>query len=250
MKFFTLLLLILPIFTINLFACPQVETGVPACAYWTRADAVFLGKILNIEKVSGSEDLPAGSRKIRFQVLQNFKGADNPTFAVITKDAKNDCGLNAKKGETWIIYANNDIVIKSFAEFRGVKIEPKLESAELATLKSVVAGTTSAAISGRIVWQSRNNIDLYETVEEITVEGNGKKFAAQPDANGIFNINVPSAGTYQVELKFPYNAPLKWNDNLLNTSYTQGNPTVFKYEVRLNDGDCNFSFFEVSKRMK
>jgi hypothetical protein len=229
-------------------ACPQTETGVPACAYWTRADAVFLGKILNIEKVAGSEDLPTGSRKIRFQVLQNFKGADNPTFAVITKNAKTDCGLNAKKGETWIIYANNDIVIKSFAEFRGVKIEPKVESAELQTLKMVVAGTTSAAISGRIVWQSRNNIDLYEAGEEITVKGNGKKFSAQPDADGAFNIPVPSAGTYKVELKFSYNAPLKWNENLLGTSYTEGIPTLFKYEVRLNDGDCQFSFFEVLKK--
>ncbi len=239
--------LILTAFTFNLFACPQTETGVPVCAYWTRADAVLLGKILNIEKVSGSEDLPAGSRKIRFQVLQNFKGADNPTFAVITKDAKTDCGLNAKKGETWIIYASNDIVIKSFAEFRGVKIESKVESAELETLKSVVAGTTSAAISGRIVWQARNNIDFYEA-EVITVEGNGKKYSAQPYTDGTFNIPVPSAGTYKVELKFPYNATLKWDENLLGTSYIQGIPTLFKYEVRLNDGDCHFSLFEVLKK--
>lgn len=248
MKKISLIFLTFIVFTDVSFGCPQTETGVPACAYWTRADAVFSGKVLKVENASKSEDLPAGSRKVRFQVLQNFKGADNPTFSLVTTGAKTDCGLEIKKGETWIIYANNDIVVKSFSAFRGVKIEPKVENAELETLKSVIAGTTSAAISGRIVWQSRNDVDLYEIVEEIMVEGNGKRFSAQPNASGAFNIPVPSAGTYRVELKFPYLAPLKWADNLLNTSYTQGNPTVFKYEVRLNDGDCNFNFFEVSRK--
>ena len=231
----------------NSFACPQTETGVPACAYWTRADAVFLGKILNIEKVSGSEDLPAGSRKIRFQVLQNFKGVDNPTFAVITKDAKTDCGLNAKKGETWIIYANNDIVIKSFAEFRGVKIEPKVESTELATLKNIVAGKSATAISGRIVSTDGNKIN--ESVE-ITVEGKNFKQTAKTDADGAFNFPVPPDASYKIELKFAYKAELKWNENLLGASLTQGIPTLFKYEVRLNDGDCHFSFFEVLKKLQ
>lgn len=243
--------LVLPLFLICLTfakilpACPQTETGVPACAYWTRADAVFLGKILNIEKVSGSEDLPAGSRKIRFQVLQNFKGVDNPTFAVITKDAKTDCGLNAKKGETWIIYANNDIVVKSFAKFRGVKIEPKLESAELETLKNIIAGKSAAAISGRIISTDGKNI---EEPVEVTVEGKNFKQTAKTDINGAFNIPVPPDANYKIELKFLYETNIKWDENLLGALLTQGVPTIFKYEVRLNDGDCHFSFFEVLKK--
>ena len=43
-----LLLLTCLTFADNLLACPQTETGVPACAYWTRADAVFSGKVLEI----------------------------------------------------------------------------------------------------------------------------------------------------------------------------------------------------------
>ncbi len=245
MKFFVPLFLILAFFTINFFACPQAETGVPTCAYWTRADVVFLGKILNIEKVSGSEDLPAGSRKIRFQVLQNFKGTDNPTFAVITKDAKTDCGLNAKKGETWIIYANNDIVIKSFAEFRGVKIEPNAANAELGTLKNVIAGKSATAISGRIA--APDGKYNFEPVE-ITVEGKNFKQTAKTDDDGAFNVPVPPNANYKIELKFPFEAIVKWNENLLGTALMQGVPTIFKYEAKLNDGDCNFSFFEVLKK--
>ncbi len=156
MKFTLLSFLTLIAFTNITFACFQTETGVPACAYWTRADAVFSGKVLKVENASKSEDLPEGSRKVRFQVLQNFKGADNPTFSLVTADAKNGGGLEIKSGQTWIIYAANDIVLKSFTAFRGIKIEPKLANDELETLRSVIGGKTEAAISGRFVSDAAN----------------------------------------------------------------------------------------------
>jgi hypothetical protein len=241
-----LLLLIFFVCAETASACARVEFGVPPCAYWTRADAVFLGKVLKVEAASKTEDLPEGVRKIRFQVLENFKGADNPTFSLVAADAKTDGGLSIKAGQTWIIYAANDIVVKSFSAFRTVKIEPKQPSEELETLKAVVAGKTLTGISGRLASADQNGRYVYEAVE-IIVEGGGKKFSARTDADGAFNIPVPD-GSYRVELKFPYHASFKWDENLLGTSLTQGVPTVFKYEVRLNDGDCNFNFFEVFKK--
>ncbi|HVE56096.1 MAG TPA: hypothetical protein VNB22_04655 [Pyrinomonadaceae bacterium] len=246
-QFVLFILLIFIAFTNPAFGCLQTETGVPACAYWTRADVVFSGKVLKIENAAKSEDLPAGARKIRFQVLQNFKGADNPTFSLVTADAKTGGGLEIKKGETWIIYAANDIVVKAFTAFRGIKIEPKIPNDELETLKSVAGGKTEAAISGRIVSDVLNGKYEYEPVE-ITVENRGKRLVAQTDADGAFNIPVPSEGIYKVEMKLPYRASLKWNEMLLGAFNTEGIPTIFKYEVRLNDGDCNYSFFEVLKK--
>ena len=189
--------------------------------------------------------MPAGSRKIRFQVLQNFKGADNPTFAVITKDAKTGCGLAAKKGETWIIYAGNDIVIKSFAEFRGVKIDTKQPNAELETLQNIIAGKSATAISGRIVSFVGN---IPDKPVEITVKGKNFTQTVQTDANGAFDIPVPPDANYKIELKFPYRAGLKWNEMLLGASNIEGVPTLFKYEIKMNDGDCNFNIFEVTKK--
>jgi hypothetical protein len=222
-------------------ACVMTETGAPVCAFWTRADAVFLGKALQVENAPKNEDFPEGARKVRFQVQQNFKGADNPTFTVVT----NDYGLNVKSGQTWIIYALNDIVVKSFSAFRGVRVEPKIPSGETETLKDIAAGKTATSISGRIVSASENGRYGFEPVE-VLIEGGGKRFTAQTEADGAFNIPVPD-GNYKVELKFPYRASLKWDENLLGTSFSEGVPTVFKYDVRLNDGDCHFSFFEVLK---
>ena len=248
MKFFLLSLLILIAFADVSAGCSRTKFGEPPCASWTRADVVFSGKVLKVEDIPKGEDFPKGSRKLLFQVLQNFKGADNPTFAVVTNILINTDGVNIiKKGETWIVYARNDIVGKSFTEFRRAKVEPKTSNEELETLKSIIAGKTSAAISGQIVSQSQNAVYLFEPVE-ITVEGNGKRFSAKTDADGFFDFPMPSEGKYKVELKFPFEASLIWDEGLLGTSFAQGNPTFFKYDVSLNDGDCVYSFFEVSRK--
>jgi len=244
----TRLLLILALIFIasaaSVFACTLAEDGTPVCAYWTRADAVFLGKAVKVEDAPKNENFPDGARKIRFQVLQNFKGADNPTFTVAVTDPL--CGVNVKSGQTWIIYAGNDIVLKSFSAFRGIRqIEPKEANGEAETLKNILAGKSDTAISGRL--SSAGGSYIYEPVE-ISVAGNGKLLTAKTNADGAFNVAVPPDVNYKVELKFPYKASFKWDENLLGTSLTEGIPTFFRYEVKLNDGDCHFSFFEVLKK--
>ena len=229
------------------FGCAPTESGVPVCAYFTRADAVFSGKVIKVETVPKTEDFPVGGHKIRFQVLQNFKGADNPTFTLITADWKTACGLNAKTGQTWIVYARNDIVIKSFQDFRGVKIEPKEPGTELETLKNIIAGKSATAISGQLASNGENG-KYSDEAAEITVEGKNYKQTQNTGADGFFDFPVPSEGKYKVEIKFPFEANLIWNDGLLGTFYTKGNPTFFKYEVSLGDGDCVYSFFEVSRK--
>ena len=239
-----LLLILLLVFTLQTetaAACALAANGTPVCAYWTRADAVFTGKAVKVENAPHNEGFPDGARKIRFQVQQNFKGADNPTFTVVTLP---DCGLNIKSGQSWIVYAANDIVVKSFSAFRGVKIEPKIPSDEAGALENIKSGKSDTAISGRLA--SAANAYNYDPVE-VSVSGNGKQLTAKTDASGAFNIAVPPDGSYKIELKFPYKASFKWDENLLGTSLTEGLPTLFKYEVKLRDGDCHFSFFDVTK---
>lgn len=217
---------------------------VPVCASWTQADAVFLGKVVKIEAAEKSENLAKGMRKIRFQVQENFKGADNPTFTLFQSDWITSCHPNFKKGETWVVFARNDIVVKSFTPFRGFTVAPKGTNEDLETLRNIVAGKTGSHIVGQFLSKTGKYTD--EPVE-IAVTGGGMNISAKTDADGAFNIAVPD-GKYTVELKFPYKANLKWDENLLGASLTEGIPTVFKYEVRLNDGDCHFSLFEVLKR--
>jgi hypothetical protein len=221
----------------NASACAIATDGAPVCAYWTRADAVFSGKALKVEEAPKSEDFPAGARKVRFQVQKNFKGADNPTFTVAVLP---DCGLNIKSGQSWIVYVENDIVVKSFSAIRAVRLDPKIPNDEQVALENIANGKSDTAITGHIGGA------LSEPVE-IAAAAKGKVFSAKTDASGAFNLAVPPHASYKVELKFPFRTGLKWADNLLNASLADGTPTVFRYEVRLGDGDCHFGDFEVLK---
>ena len=232
-------MLILAAFVRTAAACARAEDGTPVCAHWTRADAVFSGKAVKIEDAPKNEDFPAGARKVRFQVQRNFKGADNPTFTLVTLP---DCGFEIKSGQTWIIYAANDIVVKSFSARRGVRLDPKAPSDEAAALENIATGKSDTAITGRIAPAGSG-----EPVEVVAV-ANGKSFNARTDAGGNFNLAVAPDASYRVELRFPFRTGLKWADELLNASLAEGTPTIFKYEVRLGDGDCHFSVFEIAKK--
>lgn len=218
----------------------------PICASWTEADAVFLGKVMKVESAEKSDDLPAGARKVRFQVAEKFKGADNQTFALYQAEWTTSCDPAFKKDETWIVFARHDPVGKSFKAFRGVKIEPKTTSNELETLRRIVAGKTATTIAGQIDLPPDSR-DLLREPVEITVKGSGANINAQTNADGAFSIPLPSDGVYKVELKFPFRAAVKGNEFLLGASNTEGVPTIFRYEARLNDGDCNYNVFEVLK---
>lgn len=220
---------------------------VPVCATWTRADAAFLGKVIKIEKAEKSDDLPDGARKIRFQVSENFKGADNPTFTLYQPAWTTSCDPTFKKGDTWVVFAQNDIVVKSFKTLRAIKIKPKQPDANLEKLRSIVAGKTASAITGQLVSPTNDRAFLNNPIE-IVVVNDTVRLTAQPDPSGAFNIAVPTEGVYKVEIKFPYRAVVKGNEFLLGASNTEGEHTVFRYEVRLNDGDCSFSLFEVLKK--
>ena len=237
-----LYLLCFIVFAETASACAQTETGVPVCAFWTRADAVFSGRALKVEDAPKNEDFPEGARKVRFQVQRNFKGADNPTFTLVMLP---DCGVNIKSGQSWLIYAANDIVVKSFSVMRGLRLDPKIPSEETGALENIATGKSATAIAGRI--SGLGNVSPAQPIEIVAV-ADGKVFNAAADAAGAFNLGVAPDASYKVEVRFPFRTGLKWADDLLNASLAEGTPTIFKYEVRLGDGDCHFSAFEVTKK--
>jgi hypothetical protein len=248
-KFVSLSFLIFAVFSGISYGCAAKEFGVPVCAYFTRSSAVFLGKALEIENLSGKEDYPEGRRKVRFKVLQNFKGVENPTFTLLTSNQKADCGLKIKTGQTWIVYAGHDIDGKSFYGFRGVKYNPQEKNEELEILKASAEGKAETSILGQLATASPPGKYSYEPVE-ITIDGNGTRKNTTTDAEGAFILSPLPAGKYRVKMSFPYRADLVWPELLLKTSFNEGIPTFFEYEVELRQGDCEFNFFEVLKKTK
>ena len=251
---FQLLILIFTIFINISLACSRFEFGVPIQAQFTRASAVFIGKAIKIEDLTGKDDYPDNWLKVQFKVQRNFKGAENSTFTLITNDWRAACGLKIKKGQTWIIYANYDDDDKVFRSNVGSKYNPSEDREEIAILKTASERKTDTTISGRLIsygaYENYLQVYKYESVE-ITVEGNGSQQTTKTNADGTFSISPLLAGNYRVKMKFPFHASiLDARNSDEKPVYTEGTPTFFEYQVELKQGDYDYSFFEVFRYSK
>ncbi|MCA1624826.1 MAG: carboxypeptidase-like regulatory domain-containing protein [Acidobacteria bacterium] len=243
-----LLILISVVFTNVSFACSRFEFGVPICAQFTRADAVFIGKAIKIEDLTGKDDYPDNWLKVQFKVQQNFKGAKNSIFTLITNDWRAACGLKIKKGQTWIIYANYDDEDNTFVSNIGYKYNPKEDKEDLEILNAASERKTNTTISGRLISHGAYEYK-YEPVE-ITVEGNGSRQTTTTNVEGTFKVSPLTAGNYKVKMKFPFHASPNFVIPNLKYVYTEGTPTFFEYEAELKLGDCDYSFFEIFRYSK
>jgi hypothetical protein len=218
---------------VSLFA-GAVAAETPPCALFTRADVVFAGRVVAIENAQKSEDLPAGTKKTRFQVTENFKGADNPTFTLFSTGE-----TPLKKGQSWIVFAATDIVLKNFSIISRSEVTPEA----LADLKKIATTDEFGSISGRIVTTSAA-VDLPKIRVRLT--DGAKILTTGVGADGSFQFAVPSGGRFRVELEIPAKVVIKWPDTLLGVRSDAGEVTRFGYDVRTNAGDCSFIELEIS----
>ncbi len=231
------------------FACSRFEFGVPIQAEFTRADAVFIGKAVKVEDLTGKDDYPDNWLRVQFKIQQNFKDAENPTLTLITNDWRAACGLKIKKGETWIIYANYDNEDKTFSSNIGSKYNLIKDKEEVEILKTASERKTDTTISGRLISYGAYEYK-YEAVE-ITVEGNGNQQTTTTKSDGTFSVSSLTAGNYKVKMKFPFHASILDSRNSDEKPvYTEGTPTLFEYEVKLKQGDYDYSFFEIFRYSK
>src|SRR5687768_8794526 len=101
-------------------ACTCIDYGVPTCALFANADAVFVGKVQRITSAMGDKDanvgLPgvgsissrgAGLIWVHFTLEQAFKGVTRKTVTALTYRGTS-CDLEIKAGERWVIFASRD----------------------------------------------------------------------------------------------------------------------------------------------
>ena len=87
------------------FAC---SCGDPSVRERLRdADAVFVGKVVELRPAEPDEDFPTAQYVVRFEVERRWKGAGGRELvAVADYDQKGWCGdLNLTEGERYLVYA-------------------------------------------------------------------------------------------------------------------------------------------------
>ena len=227
------------------FACQRFPYQVPICAKFTKHEAVFLGKVINIEDLTGKGDYYDNTLKVEFIIQENFKGAEKATLTLITPDWRSACGLKVKKGQSWLVYASYDSEDKVFESIDGKKYNSKSDREEIEILRNSSNKKSLGEISGQFV--SHINYYQYEAAE-IILEGDGVRQTINSDENGKYKFSNLRAGLYKVEIRFPFYASfLTFYEKSNVFVKAQEIPSIYRYEVELKESDCDFFGNEIFK---
>jgi antitoxin component YwqK of YwqJK toxin-antitoxin module len=94
-------LILLLFFTLNGYSCDCAFERSSFIEIFNSTDVVFQGKVISIKNV----EFPGGlSKEIVFEVVKNFKGAENKTIKIYLDNSNCALGINTV-GENWIIWA-------------------------------------------------------------------------------------------------------------------------------------------------
>lgn len=84
----------------NAFACSCVFPGTPR-EELERFDAVFLGKVLDIDSLRYGYN-------VEFEVEKSWKGISEEKVVIGTGEGGGDCGYSFEKNEVYVVYAYHD----------------------------------------------------------------------------------------------------------------------------------------------
>lgn len=230
------LLLCAPAFSESVRACQCIEYDTPICARFSRSDAVFVGRVIDIKPLRKRPDNVYTYVMVRFAVQESFKGVSGREVGVAT--ATTMCDTKFKKGKRYLVYATHHESTNQF--FTGMCTGTTLADdmpARFAELRKLRERQVGESISG-----------LLKRVPGITVEVTSKDHTFKTVTNkyGGFSIAVPEPGSYSARISIPYLAQLPYRSTELHFRSKQSESiSTFEYDVTVKKGECSYVELEV-----
>jgi hypothetical protein len=191
------------------FACSCVSMGEGLCQiYWT-TPAVFSGGVVQIDPLPrGTDEALFLSKRVRFAVIDAYRGVTGETGEVLTGSGGGDCGYDFKLNESYLVYAwsNNGKLAT------GICSPTKLLSQageDLSYIRGLAEAKPGGSIYGQVVqYIVRKSDDEYKPNPPmsdvlITIQGAKTKIDARTDAEGKFRVDGLPAGKYTVRAAAP-----------------------------------------------
>ena len=190
-------------------ACTCLDYGAPTCSLFSRADAVFVGKIERITSAMGDKDADVqlggvgsissrggGLIWVHFTLEHAFKGVSGKTAKAVTYSGTS-CDLGVKEGQRWLIFAHRDKETSnlSFGACDGNQGIEK-DSPLIAELEMLSKHTGPLSIRGRVAEQQFSNVQRARAI----ITGNGLNLETITEADGSYSFEVPTAGAYKVKV--------------------------------------------------
>jgi hypothetical protein len=168
----------------------------PACEAAWDPGAVFAGKVLTIERNA--------NQRVRFQILEPFRGATTSEIDVYTGGGGGDCGYSFIVGRSYLVYAYQGPGAPRLTT--GICSRTRMlsqASEDLAYLRSVPAnGALGATITGTVYDRTRNVSKQPGAVQlgtaasvGVVIECGGALFRSTTNADGRFSISGVPVGS-------------------------------------------------------
>lgn len=239
-------------------ACTCLDYGVPLCALFSRADAVFVGKIERITSAMGDKDSSVqlggvgsiSSRNggliwVHFTIEHAFKGVSGKNVKTLTYRGTS-CDLGVKAGQRWLIFAHRDNETSnlSFGACDGNSPIEK-NSPLIAELEKLSKHTGPLSIRGRVAEEQFSGLKGAKAV----ITGNGLNLQTVTDDDGSYSFEVPTAGQYTLKVIVPFSASLRRfaDDDRPIDEKPEETQTVFEYSATASPDVCDYQYLDTFK---
>jgi len=239
-------------------ACTCLDYGVPTCALFSRADAVFVGKIERITSAMGDKDASVqlggvgsissrggGPIWVHFTIEHAFKSVGGKTVKALTYRGTS-CDLGVKEGQRWLIFAHRDNETSnlSFGACDGNGAIEK-NSPLIAELEKLSKHTGPLSISGRVAEGQFSSVKGAKAI----ITGNGVNLQTVTDDDGSYSFEVPTPGPYRVKVIVPFSATLMRfaGDDRPIDEKPEETQTVFEYSATASPDVCDYQYFNTFK---
>ena len=236
-------LALIPFIAEDVRCCTCLEYDVPVCAAYWRADAVFVGQLVDITPVEKTSENQMPTQMLHFIVEQPFRGVASGRVDVETLHGTS-CDMRFGKGERYLIYASRGQDNQLFAGPCSRTENLKYVGDDLNFIRSLTHQGAQESIFGRLV---RNKYEPLPGLK-VTVQSGEMTLEATTDAKGNFLVSMPGPGNYTVRAFIPFAAAvMAYREDEQGKIDSTDALTTFEYDVQLAKSQCNYRQIDTFK---
>ncbi|HEV8347413.1 MAG TPA: carboxypeptidase regulatory-like domain-containing protein [Vicinamibacterales bacterium] len=189
--------------------CSCMVPGPPCEAFWNHA-AVFVGRVQSIDPYDGNRSVSwIGNRRVRFEVIDAFRGVTTGVVDVVTGSGGGDCGYAFEVGRTYLIYGYQPKGIDILTTSICSRTRPIRRAEEdLAYARAVTSDPASGGVIRGEVRHRDRTIDDPDSPGSrrlapvadvaVVVDCGGLTYRTTTDSRGRFEIAGLAVGTCKV----------------------------------------------------
>ena len=215
-------------------ACQCDEYGVPICAQYWRADAVFVGQVRDITPPDPKSNESIAT--LHLIVDQAFRGITTATVDVSTLSGTS-CDMKFVKGKRYLFFADqNPESKKLFAGPCSGTTDFEHADDELNYIRKLTQQGVSESFGGRVL------IARSEPASgaKILIRKENKSFETTPDKDGYFSVAVAGPGAYTVRVMVPSAFIVRPDNEFVDKVEATDALTTIEYKAEVQKNQCHY----------